>query len=319
MNLIKSSAALAVAATLAAPAFALEPITVYGKINTSLQSSDDKGTDGSEAELKSNASRFGVKGGMAVNDSLDVIYTLEFQVNIADSEGDNIDARNQWIGLQGDFGQVLVGRNDTMLKQSQGKVDLFSDLEGDVKALFEGENRLDQTVTYKSPKFNNFQFGVTYVTENSNKQKDETGFSTALMYGDSKLKKTPIYASVAYDSEVDAHDVIRATVQGKLGNFVLGAMIQNEEPVDGSDDYTGYMVSAAYKMDAWTFKAQYQTMEEASADPTSISIGADYKLAKPTKLYAFATLRDLDKDVTNDGGKTIDEETYVGLGIEHKF
>ncbi|MBW8192706.1 porin [Neiella marina] len=319
MNLIKTSAALAVAAGLAAPAFALEPITVYGKINTSVQSADDKGTDGSEVELKSNASRFGIKGGAAVNDSLDVIYTLEFQVNIADSEGDNIDARNQWVGIQGDFGQLLVGRNDTMLKQSQGKVDLFGDLDADIKSLFEGENRLDQTVTYKSPKYNGFQFGVTYATENSNKQNDETGFSTAVMYGDSSLKKSNFYASVAYDSEIDAHDVIRGTIQGKVGNFVLGAMVQNEEPVDGDDDYTGYMASVAYNMNAWTFKAQYQTMEEASADPTSISLGADYKLAKPTKLFAYATLRDLDKDATNDAGKTIDEETYVGLGIEHKF
>ncbi|MCM2680182.1 porin [Echinimonas agarilytica] len=325
MNLVKSSLALALAAAacFSIPALAVDPVTLYGKVNLSAQSSDDG--DGSTSELKSNASRIGVKGGLELNESLKVIYTMEFQVNIDDeSSDDTFSSRNQWVGLEGDFGQVLMGRNDSLLKQSQGKVDLFNDLDGDIKTLFAGENRINQTVTYKSPKYNGFQFGATWALEgakgqNDNSGEEKNGFSTAVSYGDSGLKKSPIYAAVAYDKDVfgkskvnasGLYDIIRGTVQGKVGDFVLGAIVQSEELSDGGDSNLGYMGSVAYKMDAWTFKAQYQTVEAGDEDPSAISVGVDYKLAKPTKVYAFYTTRD---EVAED------DQNYFGLGIEHKF
>ena len=134
MKLVKNTLALTICSIIAVPTFAAEitlpNIEIYGRADVSVQSSDEGA--GSFTEVKSNASRIGLKGTEKLNDDLEVVYKAEFEVDI-DGDGDVFKARNQYIGLKGGFGEVLLGKNDTMLKQSQGKVDLFSDLNGDIK------------------------------------------------------------------------------------------------------------------------------------------------------------------------------------------
>ncbi len=301
--------AVALLSSLSLSAFAAD-VDIYGKANLSVQSSDEG--EGSFTEVKSNASRIGLKGTHDLGDGLTVIYKAEFQVDLdGDSEkGDSITDRNQYVGLAGSFGEVLLGKNDTMLKQSQGKVDLFSDLNGDIKNLWKGENRMADTISYKTPKFNGFQVGVTYVAEDAVDAED--GTSIAVFYGDKKLKKSKIFASVAMDSEVKGYDITRATVQGKIGGgVVLGAMVQTQEKVDGSAEMDGFMVSAKYKMDKITFKGQYQAANfDGGDDKSGITVGADYSLAKSTKLYTFYTSFDMDSG---------EDQDYLAAGIEYKF
>ena len=294
--------------SLSLSAFAAD-VDIYGKANLSLQSSDEG--EGSFTEVKSNASRIGLKGTHDLGDGLTVIYKAEFQVDLdGDSaSGDSITDRNQYVGLAGSFGEILLGKNDTMLKQSQGKVDLFSDLNGDIKSLWKGENRMADTLSYKSPKFNDFQVGVTYIAEDSVDAED--GVSVAVFYGDAKLKKSKVFASVAVDSEVKGYDVTRATVQGKVAGVVLGAMVQTQEKIDGSGEMDGFMVSAKYKMDKITFKGQYQAANFKDGDDKSgITVGADYSLAKSTKLYTFYTSFDMDSG---------EDQDYLAVGIEYNF
>ena len=153
MKFAKSSLLLAVLSGLSFSAFA--DVDVYGKANVSAQSSDDG--EGSFSEIKSNASRIGFKGSENISDGLEAIYKFEFQVNVSDDSKDTVTSRNQYVGLKGGFGQLVIGRNDTALKQSQGKLDLFDNLEGDIKNLFKGENRLSDTITYSSKDLSGLQ------------------------------------------------------------------------------------------------------------------------------------------------------------------
>ncbi|MEW6981622.1 porin [Colwelliaceae bacterium 6471] len=308
MNLLKSTLATVIGASLLMPAMAAN-IEIYGKANLSVQSSDEG--EGSFTEIKSNASRVGFKGTHDLGDGLEVIYQAEFQVDMdGDSaKGDSITDRNQFIGLKGSFGEVLLGINDTILKQSQGKIDLFSDLNGDIKVLWKGENRKSDTLTYKSPKFNGFQFGATYIAEDSVDAED--GYSVGVFYGDAKLKKSDVFASIAMDNDVKGYDITRASVQGKLAGFTLGAMIQTQEKSTGGSDMDGYMVSAKYGIDKVTLKAQYQLADHDGGDDKSgFTVGADYKLAKNTKLYTFYTTFDMDSEA---------DEDYLAVGVEYKF
>ena len=161
MNFTKTTLA-ALLSTLSLTAAAAEDITFYGKANVTVQSNDEG--EGSYTEVKSNASRLGVKGTHKIDDNLSVVFQAEFQIDI-DGDEDTFTDRNQFIGLKGNFGEVLLGKNDTMLKQSQGKIDLFNDYNGDVKTLWKGENRMDDTITYKSPSFNGIKFGITYISK----------------------------------------------------------------------------------------------------------------------------------------------------------
>ncbi|MCE9678101.1 porin [Shewanella sp. AS1] len=292
---------------------AAEPLTVYGKLNVTAQSNDVD--DEATTTIQSNASRFGVKGDFELSSDLQAFYTVEYEVNTGDEAKENFLARNQFVGLKGGFGAFSVGRNDTMLKVSQGKVDQFNDLSGDLKNLFKGENRIEQTATYITPSFGDFKVGVTYAAEGAASQYAQDGFSVAAMYGDAKLKNTPIYASVAYDSDVKGYEVLRATVQGKIADLVIGGMYQQEEetfdkngdPVTG-DSKSGYLFSAAYTISAVVLKAQFQDMEDKG---DSWSVGADYKLGKPTKLLAFYTNTSFESKTTDD--------SFFGVGLEHKF
>lgn len=281
-------------------------ISIYGKANVSVQSSDDG--EGSYTEIKSNASRIGFKGTHTISDELEVIYQAEFQVDL-DGDGDTFSQRNQFIGLQGGFGQVLLGKNDTVLKQSQGKVDLFSDLNGDIKVLWKGENRMSDTLTYKSPKLSGFQLGVTYVAADSVDAED--AYSMALFYGDKNLKKAKVYAAIAMDSEVKGYDTTRATIQSKIAGITLGAMIQSQEKIDGSAKMDGVLVSAKYGIDNWTLKGQFQTANyDGGDDKSGLTAGADYKLSSNAKLYGFYTTFDMDSGSDQD---------YLGVGMEYNF
>lgn len=308
MKFSYSTIAAALLATMSVSSFAAD-VEIYGKANISVQSSDEG--EGSFTEVKSNASRIGFKGTHELSEGLSVVYKAEFQVDLdGDSaKGDSITDRNQYVGLKGSFGEVLLGINDTVLKQSQGKVDLFSDLNADIKVLWKGENRMSDSITYKSKKFNGFQVGVTYVAEDSVDGEDAT--SIAVFYGDSSLKKSNIYASVAMDSEMKGYDVFRATVSGKVADFTLGAMVQTQEQISSGKEMDGLLVSGAYSINDWTLKAQMQTAEfDGGDDKSGVTVGADYKLAKSTKLYGFYTTFDMDSGA---------DEDYLAVGIEYKF
>ncbi|MDN3435085.1 porin [Pseudoalteromonas sp. APC 3356] len=309
MKFAKSSLCLALLSGLSFNALA--EVDIYGKANVTVQSSDDG--EGSFTEIKSNASRFGLKGSEKISDGLEAVYKFEFQVDVsdADSKGDkdNISARNQYVGFKGSFGQVVIGRNDTALKQAQGKLDLFNDLEGDIKNTFKGENRLGNSVSYASNSYEGFKVLASFIAEDDVDAKN--GYSVALTYGDAGLKKSAVYAAIAADSEVNGYDVVRATVQGKIEDFRLGAMYQTQEKVDGSAEADGYLLNAAYLMGSNTFKVQYQTMDfDDSDDKSAVSVGVDHKLNKNLKVFGFYSSFDMDNNVDQD---------YLGLGMEYKF
>ncbi|GHE81503.1 porin [Thalassotalea profundi] len=305
MKLSKSIVNIALFSALSLNVLAAD-VSFYGKANVSAQSSDDG--EGSYTEIKSNSSRIGFKGTHTLSDELEVIYQAEFQVDI-DGDGDTFSQRNQYIGLQGVFGQVLLGKNDTVLKQSQGKVDLFNDLNGDIKTLWKGENRMSDTITYKSPKFSGFQAGITYIVADSVDAED--AYSLALSYGDKNLKKAKVYAAIAMDSEVNGYDTMRVTMQSKVAGFILGAMVQSQEKIDGSAEMDGALVSAKYVIDNLSLKGQFQTANYDDGDDKSgFTAGADYKLSNSTKLYGFYTTFDMDSSSDQD---------YLGVGIDYQF
>ncbi len=112
---------LLIAAVAPASAVAADELEVYGKINVTLQNSDEAAEE--QAELKSNSSRIGVKGELALNAGLKAIYQLEWGVNLdSESDDDNITPRNQFVGLEGAFGKIKVGRHDTALKEATQRV-----------------------------------------------------------------------------------------------------------------------------------------------------------------------------------------------------
>jgi len=324
MKLVKSTLALATCSILAQPTFASDKVksdavNFYGKLNINIQSSDEG--DEKVNELKSNASRVGVKGKYKLDTDygLTAIYQLEWQVNVDDDSKDTLTARNQWVGLKGGFGEVTVGRSDTTLKVSQGKFDLFNDYEGDLKNLFIGENRVTDALTYKSPSYNNVKFLASYILSEDKDLSDP--FSVGVQFGDGSLKKTNFFVSLAHDENMQGKSAIYQTTRlvgmYKIGNVRLGGILTESEITEGEFSglsENGYAVNASYKMGKVLAKVQYQ--EFAGAD--AISIGADYKLGKNTKVFAWYTDRE-GLSFNEETIKKATEGSYLAIGMEQKF
>lgn len=313
MKFAKSGLVVAIFSGLSFSAFA--DVDVYGKANVTVQSSDEG--EGSFTELKSNESRFGIKGGEKINDGLEAVYQFEFKVDVsdADSKGDddNITARNQFVGLKGSYGMVTAGRDYSALRKSQGKIDQFNDLEGDLKNVFKGEVRTGNAIHYTSNSINGFQAYATYVVED-NPQGDNS-YSAALTYGDKGLKESKYYAGVAADYEMEGYDILRASFATKVAGVKLGAMYQKQERIEDNNEADGFFVSAAYDINKFTLKAQYQTLDSDDGfDRSGYTIGADYHLNKATRLMLFYTDYEYDAAL----GAT-EDNNYLAFGIEYKF
>lgn len=307
-------------------ATASELATVYGRADVSYQYENYKygatNEDGSTFVLKSNASRFGVKGEKALDDAIKTIYQLEWEVDFTDedkknNDGDNIlKARNTFIGLSGNFGTVIAGINDTPLKASQGKVDLFNDGDADMKSVILGENRENSIVQYSTPAFFNGLVATLAVIPGEQKEDGVTpdvnngpadAVSASIAYTMENL-----FAAFAVDQDVQGYDSMRLTGQYKISSVNLGLIYQTSEPSDGTDDSEdGVLVSAAYGLGKNDFKIQYASSDMMSVGGEQISLGVDHKLAEKTKLYAFLSNYTADNDAK--------EKMLLAAGLQHSF
>lgn len=306
---------------------------VYGKANISYQL-DDNGTD-TNWELKSNASRFGVKGKHKLEGGLQAFYKAEYEIQFDDGvkdvtgsvsgetassesvtgkskTGAAFTARSIEAGLKGKYGTVKAGRFDTINKKAQGKVDLFNDLYiGDIGKVISHDNRANNTLHYASPKF------AETLTVKLELNTGETaggqdgpadGVAIAIEHKGENLWATLAYTDgVAKDSAISEDDsILRAAAQFKVGKAKLGVLIQNSEI--GGTKGTDYVVSAAMKVAAKdTIKVQYAKADEDFGDEAQINLGWERKLSKKVKTFAYYGTQDISDDST------------IGAGMEVKF
>jgi hypothetical protein len=314
----------AVSMSLTGLAHAEGPINgkVYGKINLSLQSEYQEGT-GSKLNVQDNASRLGFKGKSAIEGQQDLsaIYQIELGLH-PDQAGTSPKLRNSFVGLAGGFGTVLAGNHDTPLKMSQGKVDQFNDTYGDLAKVFQtsdkhtkSEIRASKIVMFRSINMSGLSADLAMIASDKKTSTRKNGISTAV-----KFKQDGLYAALAYDKDVaaDGTKTLRLVGQYTMGDIQLGAIFQNTKYIVTSstteDKLKSALVSAAYSLGKTKLKAQYATTKgDMSSDKRNqLTLGADYKLAKLSKVFGFVSMYD-QKNVTN--GKA----HAIGLGFEQKF
>lgn len=294
-------------------------VDVYGRLNLTLQNSNEGVEE--KVELQNNASRVGVKGELPLKEGLKVIYQLEWGVDLDDQEDEAFTDRNQFVGLEGSFGTVKVGRHDTALKQAQGDFDLFDDLEGDISKVFNGDNRLKDYIGYVTPTI----AGVLTATANFFPGEDPaTGNDGAADKASVSLEyeKDDVYAAVAHDLDVDGENVETTRL---VGGYTLGParvmLLYQLTDADGVDKEDGFGASLAWTFGDNVAKLQYLAADIWRIDPqldpladrleNLLSVGLDHKLGESTRLFGFYT--------TGDIGGTDESNEYLAIGIEHDF
>lgn len=132
----KKLIALAVAGVVAAPAIAQADANWYGSIRTSLAWDQGKARVLNTGELspkleddvwdiRDHSSRFGVKGDNDLGNGLKAIYRYEFRV-VSDRAQLGDEDRLSYVGLGGDWGAVLLGRQWTPYYNAIGAFDVFN-------------------------------------------------------------------------------------------------------------------------------------------------------------------------------------------------
>lgn len=314
---------LALAIAIATTPFAVQAETLnlqiekpefYGRINMSVQAATEN--DRTSTQMKSNASRVGIKGKGNLDHGLKAIYQLEYAVypdaGSTDDKDKEFTVRDSFIGLQGGFGEIKAGALNTPFKKIENKIDLFNNLEGDLKNLIsEDQDRKKNSVHYTTPKMSGLQLSTALIANKDevagNTTGADDGISIALAY-----QRDNWLVAYAHNDGVDGKDTDadRVTTQIKFGSVQLGALWEQSDQGAGSEN--AWLVSAAWQASqAITLKAQGGQSDIHEQGGQTASLGLDYALAKNAKTFVYFTSNRAD-----DSSKDAD---YAGVGLEYIF
>ena len=318
--------------------------TFYGRLDLSVTNSDtgatlQSGTNGvtlgeSGTYFENNFSNVGVKGSEKITDGIDVIYQMEFQVENTSSKGDVFKARNTYLGIKSQIGTVLVGRNDTVFKQAEGGVDLFGNTNADIDRLVGGQIRSADGIWYYSPKIADLvTVNATYLMQD-NQTSDDSQYAMSATVGDKAFKKQNYYFAAAYNKAIGGIDAFRGVAQVKLGDFKVGGLFQNSESTaDDSVDGNTYFVNVNYNLSGVNLKAEYGKDEAGfgkyfkalgasdaqDIDVQSITLGADYRVAKSTLLFTHYAMYEGDYKTPTGMKVDLQDDNVFTIGARYDF
>ena len=333
----KSLLAIAVAATMAAPAVMAAP-TVYGNIHLTILDLDSN----DNLDLTSNTSAIGVKGSEDLGDGLKAIYKAEFEINPADGGFSSVDdgtsgnaftQRDAFVGLKGGMGVLKIGTFSSNYKQKGGKVDSLyrTPVEGrgfihTMSRLHNGRainrGRMTNAVQYSSPKVGGFQLVAN--TTFSNSEDETVGFG--FRYQTKAILAFVDWIDAQPGTAVSGNGATNATesavkVGGKFKTKAFHVALQYED----AEDFTGFNyihanagfnINKNNSIQATIGQASHIT--NSNADTNSFALAYIHALSKMTIMYvAFGDVSD---DITAaDAGFMSKENDGLALGIRKKF
>jgi predicted porin len=310
-NLIALAVAGATLAPLAAMAQTANPVTLYGRAFATFESVKADGGSavplGTRSRVTDHSSFLGVRGTEDLGGGLKAFFQLETSFRL-DSNNSTFANRNSAVGLQGDFGSVLLGRWDTPFKSALIAVDAFGDLTigADTAVGLDRGNfdrREQNVVQYWSPNLSGFQMRASYAT---NEGKTPVANPSSLSFS-ATYTQGPFYAGYAWERHRDQWKAYQAATglaplqiisgarekgQAVFGTFTigpvkLGATAQfylKENPLTGDagrkNGSTSQLYNAIYTMG----KSQFIFQHQRAKDGTFSTIGT---AARPSDAKSY--------------------------------
>lgn len=235
------------AATIAPSVFAqtANPVTLYGRVYVMFENVKADGGSatpiGSRNRVNNNGSSLlGVRGTEDLGGGLKAFFQLEteFRPDQNDSPFAN---RNSGVGLQGDFGSVILGRWDQPFRTASVRFDAFQNTTiGGINSVMQDRgnfNRLEQNVVqYWSPNFSGVSFRLGYT---ANEAKTATT-NPKIISGNLTYEKGPIVLAYAYEKHTDllatyaaANNATAVSGAKETGHSLGGALTLGQFRVQG--------------------------------------------------------------------------------------
>jgi predicted porin len=286
--------------------------------------------------------RLGFKGKEDLGNGLNALFVLETGI-AGDTGGFNQSnkafGRQSFVGLQGDFGTLTLGRQYTsyFLTLNQVADPFASGLAGNAQNLmlpsaknspFTADRaiRMDNAIKYATPIFENFSGEIAYGFGEKAENSDTDRVVTASVGYDSK----PLNVRVAYYEKKNGNSgsELSSTMLAVNYDFevakIFAAYADNDWIDQGKS--RNYLIGATVPMGAHKFIASYIRADgrgtNAANDADQWGIGYTYSLSKRTNLYAAYGY------ISNDGAAayTVGNNSENGttnkafnVGVRHVF
>lgn len=322
MKRFSLSAIALVAAAVAAPAFAQSSVTVYGRMNTTIE--NEKFNGGARVwKVRNNASRLGFKGVEDMGGGLKASFNLEHGLNSDNGAASGTFwGRESWVQLAGNFGAVRLG--NFTAESYFATADYIGMHNHDTGTSadnlyaftpFPKQNK----VGYFTPSMGGFSASFSVAAGEGAKTGGATsptvkrGFDVGANYD-----AGPLHLGFGW-SDQGTSDQMAVRALYELGALTLGAYYQTADNAT-TEDYSGVArnfkkyksarVAAMYTMGASEFHAVFG--KATNGDQWVLAY--NYNLSKRTKVYASYTDLDNFKQVNRAG-----EYSSFAMGVRHNF
>ncbi len=289
------------------------------------------------------------------------VVELEADVTAADN-GEGFNADKTYLFIESGMGRVELGSNTDAAEALQVSPGNFARATGGVdgdwylfvntggvgggqafilrtdlptahaKGVTEDANK----ITYYSPRFSGFQFGVSFAPDQGDvgsatgftgeNNGDQEGVFNAGINYTGKYQNVGVQGSITGEwgsSETAATEDLNAYAAGLALNYMgfsfggsYGDWQESTLPVAANQgDSQFWTLGAAYATGPYGISVTYLDAERNNNDSNNLSVGADYKLAPGLVPYIEANFFELDQ-----GGTTVDNEgTVVLFGTQLNF
>ena len=312
---MKRSLLLAALATLASTAaMAQSSVTVYGRLNATVERQDANGVK-SWQEVN-NASRIGFKGTEDLGGGMFAGFQLEhgFNVDTGSQSQSRFWARQSEVHLGSKTAGMLRLGNMTS-EAYYATADYVSlhnhDTGTSSDAFYAYLGRNTNKISYRTPDMAGF-------TAEAGVQLAETSglgriFDVAVNYG-----AGPLHVGLGYEKSRTANQIAVSALY-ELGAFTVGGYYQRDKNglLVGGDTRNTWRLSGMYTMGAGEFHANFGAAGDyknaSNTDATQWTLGYNHNLSKRTKVYTFYT------KISDDSGLYGGDFSSLAFGVRHNF
>ena len=297
-------------------ALAQSSVTVYGRLNLTLERENLNGTKLSKME--NNASRIGFKGSEDLGGGLRAGFQLEHGFSPDTGQAaSSFWGRQSEVNLSGGFGIVRLGNfTSEAYFATSDYIGMHNHETGTSSdALYAYIGRNTNKVAYRTPEF------VKGLTLEGAVSASEGGGRIRNYDFAGNWQIGALHLGLGYEKAGTATvSAKQVAVSGlyEFGSFILGGMVQRDTNAYGSGNRTNFRVSAAYNLGQSEFHVNvgkagdYSNRSDSGAKQYTLAY--NYNLSKRTKIYGYYTKVDAERFT----GYASDFSS-LAVGVRHNF
>ena len=322
MSITFRATALAAAfACLPLSAMAQSTVTLYGRVNTTVES--QRFNNQRQTTVSNNSSRFGFTGTEDLGGGLKATFRLEsgFASDTGATTGGALFGREAVVGLSGAFGTIRLGRQ-AYLPAYLATADYVSmhnhDTGTSADALFGGfllPARQSNSISYTTPSFS----GLTVEVAQSLKERAPGALSQTDVAAN--YDNGPLHLGAGYQKLGD-NKLLALRALYELGAVTLGGYYERDDFVT-QGDRNNFRVAAMYTMGASEFHVNVGSAGKfskiADSKAQQYTFGYNYNLSKRTKVYGYYTRVNNNSGLTYDVVGQFRDFSSTAVGIRHNF